>query len=126
MSKMRPELSDGKFSDPTPSGGTAYLMILNAIESRKGLIAGSLQAYGEYCSIGAYFHVNPRTALPSHIIDEVAMVNDSIVGVTARQRKVRMKRWLRWKLMSLGMPMPGRRAKKAAAPAAAPEPTTKA
>jgi hypothetical protein len=104
MSKMRPELGRGDPGDPCPTNGTAYLMILNAIESRPGLIAGRLQANGEFCSIGAYFHVNKRAALPTNIIDEVAMMNDSMVTVTPRQRKLRMKRWLRWKLACLGMP----------------------
>jgi len=104
MSKMRPELGNGSHGEPCPRNGTAYLMILNAVESRRGLIAGRLEAQGEYCSIGAYFHVNPRTALPTDIIDEVAMVNDSLVNVTPFQRRQRMRCWLRWKLAQLGMP----------------------
>lgn len=104
MSKLRPELIEGKLSDPTPSNGTAYLMILNAVESRRGLIAGRLHIGGEHCAIGAYFHVNKGTALPSPLIDEVAMVNDSIVNVTPFRRRQMMRRWLRWKLACLGMP----------------------
>jgi len=104
MSKMRPELGRGDPGDPCPTNGTAYLMILNAVESRRGLIAGRLEAQGEYCAIGSYFHVNRGTALPTNIIDEVAMVNDSFVNATPRQRHTRMRQWLRWKLACLGMP----------------------
>ena len=104
MSHLRPECGKGRPDEPCPTNGTAYLMILNAIESRNGLIAGRLESQGEFCSIGAYFHVNPRTSLPESIIDEVAMVNDSMVSVSPRQRKLRMRRWLQWKLMKLGMP----------------------
>ena len=104
MSKMRPECGKGIPGEPCPTNGTAYLMILNAVESRNGLIAGKLEAQGEYCSIGAYFHVDPRTSLPESIIDEVAMVNDSMVSVTPKQRKQKMRQWLRWKLACIGMP----------------------
>jgi hypothetical protein len=104
MSKLRPELINGSLNTPTPSNGTAYLMILNAVESRRGLIAGRLQSCGEYCAIGAYFHVNKGTALPHALIDEVAMVNDSLVDVTPFKRRQMMRRWLRWKLACLGMP----------------------
>lgn len=104
MSKLRPELIDGKWGDPMPKNGTAYLMILNAVESRRGLIAGRLESFGEYCAIGAYFHVNKGSALPNEIVDEVAMVNDSLVNVTKFQRRQTMRRWLQWKLACLGMP----------------------
>lgn len=121
MSKMRPELGTGKWDDPTPTNGTAYLMILNAIEAQKGLIAGHLRIGGDFCSIGAYFNVNKGTALQANIIDEVAMVNDSFVNVTPRQRKLKMQRWLRWKLTCLGMPGFKRTTRTRTA-----EPTTKA
>jgi len=103
MSKLRPECSSGKGS-PCPTNGTAYLMILNAVETRDRLIAGRLHENGEHCAIGSFFEVNPHTALPTAIIDEVAMVNDSMPTTSARQRKIRVARWLRWKLKQLGMP----------------------
>ena len=43
-------------------------------------------------------------SVPEAIIDEVAMVNDSMVNVTPRQRHKQMRQWLRWKLACLGMP----------------------
>jgi len=84
--------------------GTAYLMILNAVEQQKGLIHGQLEtAEGDYCAIGSYFHVNERTSLPDELIDEVAAVNDSMPQLTPVQRKKRMMQWLKWKLADLGM-----------------------
>lgn len=104
MSKLRPECNGNPNGLPCPTNGTAYLMILNAVETRDQLIAGRLNERGEHCAIGSYFHVNPHTALEGAMIDEVAMVNDSMPNVTPRQRKVKMARWLRWKLNQLGMP----------------------
>lgn len=103
MSKLRPTLKDADPTTPCMRNGTAYLMILNAVESRKGLIHGELEIRGEYCAIGSYFHTNNRVALPSDLIDEVAAVNDSMPQLTPIQRKKRMMRWLKWKLTEVGM-----------------------
>lgn len=105
MSKLRPELKDAKPGTPCMRNGTAYLMILNAVEQQRGLIHGQLQTpKGEYCAIGSYFHDNSKTSLPSELIDEVAAVNDSMPRLTPAQRKKRMTQWLKWKLAVLGMP----------------------
>lgn len=103
MSKLRPTLVSGDGSSPCMRNGTAYLMILNAVETRKGLIHGELEARGEYCSIGSYFHINKGTSLPTALVDEVAAVNDSMPTLTPPQRKKRMIQWLKWKLADLGM-----------------------
>lgn len=101
-SKLR--RTSGGSDKPAPSGGTAYLMILHAIDTRTGLINGTLERDGEFCAIGSFFHVNNHLALPSAMIDEVAMVNDSMPLATARQRKTRVRQWLRWRLAECGMP----------------------
>lgn len=103
MSKLRPTLHNASPGTPCMRNGTAYLMILNAIETRKGLISGQLEAKGEYCSIGSYFHINGKTCLPNALIDEVAAVNDSMPTLTPVARKKRMVQWLKWKLADLGM-----------------------
>lgn len=108
MSKLRPTLRTVS-SYPCPSNGTAYLMILAAVEQRPGLIHGELKAHGEFCAIGSFFHVNPRAALSADLIDEVAMVNDSVPYLGEKKRKDYVRRWLRWKLQQLGMPLPGRK-----------------
>lgn len=102
MSQLRKtsEADPRKF---TPKGGTAYYMILSAVQSRPGLIHGTLNAHGEYCAVGSYFHVHATKALPNVIIDEVAAVNDSVPHFTERQRKAYVIRWLEWKLNQLGM-----------------------
>lgn len=85
--------------------GTAYLMILSAVEQQSGLLHGKLETpKGEYCAIGSYFHINKQTSLPDALIDEVAAVNDSMPKLTPAQRRKRMMRWLKWKLAALGMP----------------------
>lgn len=103
MSKMRPELQNANADTYSPKGGTAYLMIFNAVQSKDGLIHGHLHEGGASCAIGAYFDINDHTALSSAIIDEVATVNDSAPTLTPKQRKRMVTRWLRWKLQQLGM-----------------------
>lgn len=104
MTQLRQELITAKGDEVCPSGGTAYLMILNAVKMQSGLLHGKLEEQHEYCAIGSYFHVNKRTALTSTLIDEVAAFNDSMPAVTPRQRKLAVIRWLKWKLAREGMP----------------------
>ncbi len=105
MSVLRNEVVDAKPGTPSPQGGTAYLMILNAVEQQRGLVHGKLHnTDGEHCAIGSFFDVNGKMALSTKIIDEVAAVNDSMPHLTRRQRKLRVLRWLRWRLHTLGMP----------------------
>lgn len=87
-------------------------MILNAVEQQRGLLHGKLEAKGAYCSIGSYFHVNGKTALPGALIDEVAAVNDSMPTLTPIQRKKRMMQWLKWRLADVGFPGFHRRVRK--------------
>ena len=104
MSKLRTTLCDARPGTPCMRNGTAYMMILNAIEQQPGLIHGKLETpKGEYCAIGSYFHVNDKTCLPAALIDEVAAVNDSMPTLTPVQRKKRMMQWLKWKLADLGV-----------------------
>lgn len=104
MSNLRPTLTNAKPGTPCMKNGTAYLMILNAVEQQKGLIHGRLHAQGAHCAIGSYFEVNGRTSLPDNLIDEVAAVNDSMPTLPPSERKKRMVQWLKWKLADLGMP----------------------
>ena len=104
-SLLRPETVTAKPGTPSPTNGTAYLVIYNAVKRRAGLIHGKLDnKYGEHCAIGSYFDDHPRSALNFGIIDEVAMVNDSVPTATAKQRRLVVMRWLRWKLAQVGMP----------------------
>jgi hypothetical protein len=106
MAALRPTLKTCEPGDKTPcmKNGTAYLLILKAIEPQGGLIHGKLHDAGEHCAIGNYFEAQPKTSLPSGLIDEVAAVNDSVPHATKRQRKLFVMRWLKWKLAMLGMP----------------------
>lgn len=69
-----------------------------------GLVHGKLHDHGEHCAIGSYFDINDGTSLPEPLIDEVAAVNDSVPHLSNLQRRAHVRRWLRWKLASLGMP----------------------
>lgn len=100
---LRPELKDSDGNTPCPRGGTAFLLIYNAVKHQDGLIAGRLHERGAHCAIGSYFDDNANAALPYEVIDEVALVNDSIRG-TPKQRRALVLRWLRWKLRQVGMP----------------------
>lgn len=103
MSKMRPETRESAGNGYCPTNGTAYLMVYNAVKSKEMLIAGQLHRGGESCAIGSFWDVNPNCSLQYTFIDEVAAVNDSVVG-TPRQRRLIVLRWLRWKLKQAGMP----------------------
>ena len=103
MSKLRPTLTNVAPGTPCMRNGTAYLMILNAVEQERGLIHGQLEAKGNYCAIGSYFHINDHTCLPADLVDEVAAVNDSMPKLTSIQRKKRMMQWLKWKLADFGV-----------------------
>lgn len=103
MANLRPTLRSGS-TKPCMENGTAYLLILKAVEPSKGLIHGKLHDHGEHCAIGNYFEAQPETSLPSALIDEVAAVNDSVPGATMRQRKLLVVKWLKWRLAALGMP----------------------
>lgn len=104
MSNLRPECIASNYNSYCPQNGTAYLMIYNAVRNAKGLIFGRLHDYrGRSCAIGRFFDVNPSCALPYSIIDEVAAINDSSPTVTPHTRKLRVARWLRWKLKKLGI-----------------------
>lgn len=103
QSKLRPETREGDGTGYCPTNGTAYLMVYNAVQTKRMLIHGRLHAGGESCAIGSFWDVNPKCALHEAFIDEVAAVNDSFRG-TPRQRLAHMKRWLRWKLAQAGMP----------------------
>jgi hypothetical protein len=104
MSVIRPELNGAVYrGEPCPTGGTAYMMIYNAVKAQDGLIAGQLHSHGAHCAIGSFFDRAPKYALPTSLIDEVAGVNDSFSG-TKKHRRAMMLRWLRWKLGTLGMP----------------------
>ncbi len=90
--------------DPCPRDGTAFLLIYRAVQQSSGLIHGRLDnEKGAHCAICWYFDAHRGSALPSALIDEVALVNDASPKATARQRKARVMKWLRWKLKKLGM-----------------------
>lgn len=103
MTTLRPECKTSAPGTPCPKNGTAYLMILNAVKTKDGLIHGRLHYAGRSCAIGSFFDVNDKMALPADIIDEVAAVNDSAPNGTPKQRKLMVAKWLRWKLKQLGM-----------------------
>lgn len=103
MSKLRPTLSYGH-TDYAPRGGTAYLMVLNAVKEKDGLLHGKLHDKSYSCAIGSYFDLHPTYGLYDELIDEVAAVNDSAPSMTYKQRKTMVTRWLRWKLKVLGVP----------------------
>lgn len=104
MSKLRTEVGIADEGQYIPRDGTAYLMIYNAVKTKRELIHGHLHAHGESCAIGSFWDINPKCGLPSALIDEVAAVNDSLPNATAKQRRLHVLRWLRWRLSQVGMP----------------------
>lgn len=103
-SQLRPETRDAAPGKYAPTGGTAYLLVLNAVQIQRGLIHGKFQRNGEYCAIGSFFEAQPNAAMNYKLIDEITTVNDSVPNATPRQRRLTVMRWLKWKLAQVGMP----------------------
>lgn len=103
-SRLRPNLQDSTPGSYSPEGGTAYLMVYNAVKAKQQLVHGRLHHAGESCAIGSFWDINPHCSMKVSIIDEVAAVNDSVPNATPRQRRLVVLRWLRWKLAQAGMP----------------------
>lgn len=103
MSELRPTLRPSD-KPCTATGATAYLVIHGAVQSAKGLIHGKLHDNGNSCAIGSYFRQQREAVLPTHLIDEVAAVNDSVPHYTAKKRRQFVLQWLKWKLARAGMP----------------------
>lgn len=105
-SELRPELvgSESASGYYKPAGGTAYLMIYNAVKSKDKLIHGRMHANGESCALGSYWDVNKKCTLGWDVINEIAAVNDSVPNATPKQRRAYVLRWLGWKLAQVGMP----------------------
>ena len=91
-------------------------MIRDAVERRRGLIHGFLHdGRGGACAIGAFFDDNPKLALQTSIVDEVAGYNDSLRRLTPYARRTRVLRWLTAKLATMGWKPARRRRLKAVA-----------
>lgn len=108
-SRLRPETCDAPGSY-APTGAAAYYAIYNAVQAEDRLIHGRLyNPKGEHCAIGAYFS-RTGAALDARLIDEIATINDSVApGVGGKKRRQVVMRYLRWKLQTLGFPLPGRK-----------------
>lgn len=106
-SKLRKTVSGS--GNPCPERDTALLMIYTAVEKRDGLIHGKLHDGDNHCAIGSYWDDNPNLALPGGMVDEVAMVNDSVPHMTAVQRRAYVLKWLKWQLQKRGVVFRGRK-----------------
>lgn len=82
---------------------TALFLISQSVAKRRELIYGQLDdSLGNHCAIGAFWADNPGTIINSHLIDEVAAVNDSVPpSATAKERWNKVNSWLRFKLAAL-------------------------
>jgi hypothetical protein len=82
---------------------TALWLIRDSVAKRKGLIYGKLDgAKGEHCAIGAFWADHPGVTLHTHLVDEVAAINDSVgpkASPQARWKKVNS--WLRFKIKAM-------------------------
>lgn len=101
MSTLRPECrSSTRRAIPED---TALFLIRKSVLKRRELIYGRLNdGRGGHCAIGAFWEDNPRVALHSSLVDEVAAVNDSIPPTaTPKARWKVVNSWLRFKVASL-------------------------
>jgi hypothetical protein len=101
MTKLRPECSSSH--EAAIPNDTALYLILDSVAHRKELIFGKLgDNHGGYCAIGAFWADHPGASLCSSLIDEVALVNDSVPqSATPRERWKKVNSWLRWKIRVL-------------------------
>lgn len=101
MSKLRSGLSNG--TCPALSDDTAIYLIKDSVAKRRSLIYGRLHdGHGHHCAIGCFWEDYPQVVLNSALVDEVAMVNDSVPpSATAKERWKKVMSWLRWKLRVL-------------------------
>lgn len=97
MTTLRPECFDSKHA--AVPDDTALFLIRDSVFRRRTLIHGRLNGpEGTHCAIGWFWADNPRLALNSDLIDEVAAVNDSVPNATPQQRWKKVSEWLRWKI----------------------------
>lgn len=104
MSKIRPEVSTAARGTPCPSYPDALWMIRDSVRRRDGLLYGHLhdKARGAHCAIGSFFDDNPKMALGTDVIDEVASYNDSIPPtVSEKTRKRKVLEFLNFKIRTL-------------------------
>jgi hypothetical protein len=101
MSHLRPECKDAKDSH-APGYADSLYMIRESVRRRDTLIYGRLHDNGNDCAIGAFFRDNPKLALKSAVIDEVASVNDSLgPKASPRARRAAVLRFLNFKIKRL-------------------------
>lgn len=102
--KMRPETRDAPSWKTAPNYTDALYMIRDAVRRRDRLIYGKLnRPDGQHCAIGSFFADNPKLALQTSVIDEVAAYNDSIPPTASEKtRKRKVLEWLNFKLSALG------------------------
>lgn len=102
MSKLRPECRNADSTSIYVPSDTALFLIQDAVARRGTLIHGRLDGPGQsHCAMGAFFADNPGRSISTALLDEVATVNDSMPKATARQRWLKVRSWLRWKLRVL-------------------------
>lgn len=102
MSSLRPTLQDSARGTFAPTVFDSFYMIRDSVERRTGLIHGRLRDGSGVCAIGAFFDDNPKLALNSGIIEEVAAYNDSLRKCTPYERRNKVLRWLTAKIAVLG------------------------
>lgn len=106
MSRLRPECRSYTGPRKALPRDTALFLVREAVAASRGLITGALDKGQEHCAIGAFWARNHGEILPGGFVDEVAAVNDGIVGTPAA-RKRKMLQWLNMKLRQIGMPLRG-------------------
>lgn len=101
-SRLRPETTTAHDKTAVPDD-TALYLIMESVKARRALIYGKLDdAYGGHCALGCFWADNPKAALNTALIDEVAAVNDSVPpSATPQERWKKVNGWLRWKLKVL-------------------------
>lgn len=106
MSKLRPECGAAPLGSKSLPHETALFLIRDSVDRRAGLIHGHLNGPNKtHCALGCFWEDNPSAALRTSLVDEVAAVNDSLgPHASPRQRWLKVRSWLRFKLKVLTNP----------------------
>jgi len=91
MSRLRPECRTTTSGHSIPDD-TALFLIRDAVARRRVLIHGRLDGpNNSHCALGCFWSDNPRATLHTSLIDEVAVVNDSIPPSASTKERWKVK-----------------------------------
>ena len=106
---LRPECGPARPGSTSLPYATALYLITEAVAKRRALIRGHLDGPGgTHCALGWFWVDNPKAAIGTDLIEEVAAVNDAFTDgtTTPQERWKKVMSWLRWRKRVLATSAP--------------------